>query len=770
VANTVANGQYIMVTKENTSLALDVQNGERKNGTNIQVYTVNYTRAQWWKVTKTSTGYEILSRWLGKCVDVTNGAQVSGTNIELWEDNDSRAQRFDFVDSGDTLTFNGKSYPCFIIYPHGNKKVVLDVYGQTYEAVAGQNVWLYSYESGNNGQKWAFIPVPTFRSGGVYELRTLMAPTKLTLDVDGMYKANGSNVMLGSINHGNNQKFYLTNEGDGWSIRDINSGKYIDVAGGKTTTNEANVQIYQDNDTRAQRWKATEFGEKTVNGKTCAVVQLGAGNADTCVMDAYLALAKDRQNVMIGNRNDGDNQKWVLWPTSAVDANMPTPYNVKLAEKWKGTGYFHCQPKDVLYPTWQCSDAWVTDGANSYRWRWRKRFMKGSTSAWMSWSAWTAWETASAYTSGKNVWETHGINVNYQFSDNIKNCEVEMQVCSQGIASNDTDNITSSIKDQVCQVIRKPTMKLTGAAWSYDGLRVSYETDYPYGSITIHLQGLTFNGKNALKKSVDVTARGGTFLVPQSSIKSKPKDGATAALTFTLGNDQWETFGGGISSGSAAIAYDAGTVDVTPTVVESDGLTLTCTVPYTDTVRMWMVTDGKSTELTGAVKSGKTVFSYIYPFGKTMGIFTSYANSDGSEWGTDYTEVAAKTNPHIHIWNWDGGYLALWLDESQVSEKRTYSTESEQHILAGRSHPAVSFLCDSNGSAFTSVSSTVSGVLVPDDKYGCTVDDVEALIEESHVTYRSPYGRMASVAITGADIERFSRYSTVSISQVEEQL
>lgn len=781
MASELANGTYAILSAYNVAAALDVENTNLRNGTNVDVFSCSWNNAQVWNVTKVKRNgkyvYEIVTRLAGKLMGTTSS--LSGGNVVIYEYGGYENQWWDITATGKTVTFGTESYPTYYINePTYNLNLHTQLTSTSGSEVVRGNVIVKTPSTSDLHQQWAFVPIPGLRSGGVYEIRSMLGlGGKLTLDVDGAYKANGSNVMIGNINHGNNQKFYLTNEGNGWSIRDINSGKYVDVNGAYTSTSGTNVQLWEDNDTRAQRWKVTEYGSAAIGGKQCKIVAFGAGNSTKCSMDVAGALEANRTNVQIYTTNDTHAQKWVLWPTSAKDPNMPVPYDIKLAYKVGGDSWTNVkQPGDsddfgTLYPAWKCSDAWVTDGANSYRWRWRKRTMKGTTSSWQSWGAWSAWETPSFRQKGKSAWETHGIDVGYRFSDNIKNCQVEFQVCSQGVKDNATENITSDIADQVCGVIRRPTVTITGAAWSYDGLRVSYETDYPYGALTIHLKTLTFAGKTALKKAVDISARSGTFLVPQSSIKSKPKDGAAAALTFALGNDQFATFGGSDISGSAAVAYDAGTVDVTPTYkLNAQRLTLDFTVPYSSTVRMWAVTDGKSTELEGTVKGGKTSFSYVFPFDKTIGVFTSYANSDGSEWGTDYTEVAAMANPHAHFFNWADGFLALWLDESVPSEKRTYSTESEEHVLAGRSHPAVSFLHDSSGNAFTSVSGTAEGVLVPDDKYGCTVDDVEALVEEAHVTYRAPSGRIASVAVTGADIEKNSRYATVSVSYVEEQL
>lgn len=761
MASTLANGDYTIVPALKSTLCLDVSCGSRSDGANVQIYTSNLTAAQRWHVTATSTGYEILTSWLGKSLDVPGGSTQSGANVQIYRDNDSRAQRWDVTDTGETLTVDGTAYPLYTVASHGTK-LVLDV--SSGQAQAGTNVQIYTANQ-STAQKWAFVPVPAFSSGGVYEVRSMLA-TGMALDAKSGGTADGTNIQLYGSNHTNAQKFYATDEGDGWSLRNVQAGKYVDVASGTTAASGSNVQLYSDNDSRAQRWKVSEVGTRTVDGRKCAVVRLGAGNADTCVMDVTGAMARGGSNVQIYADNDSNAQKWVMYPTLATDPNMPTPYSLGLATAVGSSGTTSLQPQATLYPTWRCADAWVTDGSNSYRWRWRKRTMS-TTGAWSGWGAWAAWATASARQDGATAWETHGIGVNYTFASGIKNEQVELQVCSQGV--DDAQGITSNIADKVIDVVRCPTLKVTGAAWSGDGLRVSYETDYPYGTMTVHMRALTFAGKSALKAAVDVKARYGSFLVPSASVTSVPAEGAAARLAFTLGSDQKANFGTNMT-GSATVAYDAGTVSVAPTVEDTTARTLRLTVARANTVRMWAVVDGESAELTGTVSGSKTVFEYIYPFGRQIGLFTSYANSDGSAWGTDYTAVAAKASPGAHLWNWDGGSLAIGLSSDAMGEELKYATESEKHALSGRSRPVVSFLADSNGRSYISVTGTAKGVLADGDGFGCTVDDVEALLEQGHATYRGPGGRRAEVAVTAADVTRYARYTEVSVTMTEEQL
>ena len=61
---------------------LDVDTGAAVNGTAVQIWSCNGTRAQWWNAYGDGT-----LRSLGKCLDATAGGTVNGTGIEIWDCN-----------------------------------------------------------------------------------------------------------------------------------------------------------------------------------------------------------------------------------------------------------------------------------------------------------------------------------------------------------------------------------------------------------------------------------------------------------------------------------------------------------------------------------------------------------------------------------------------------------------------------------------------------------------------------------------------------------
>ncbi len=623
-------------------------------------------------------------------------------------------------------------------------------------------------------------------NGRLYEIRSALAPSKMTLDVRGGGDVNGANVQIYAVNHGNAQKFYVCDEGDGCSIRALGSGRYVDVYDGDVSTPGANVQIYDDNDTRAQRWKMTKKGTQTVDGVTCDVVTFGAGNGSACVLDVHNSVASNSTNVQIWTSTGATAQLWVLYPTTALDSNLPVPDPQGMSTELGGAQHTSIPFSNpiTVYPRWAASSSWA--GQNAYEITWKYRYLRGTDQKWsggaggQQYVTGSGWKDVDVYSevgsNGLTCWDRNGITIDYDFADGYKEYEVYYRVrakTADGSVVSDTDF-------GYCFFPRNPQITVTSIGWAGDGLHIGFTSDYPWGLIDTETRSVKLDGVEVLKQSAKMangtynpTTKGsdGSFIVPVENLTAIPKDGAKVELSFRAGTDRSYSAWGLLpwNTATGTVAYDAGTVDVKPTYkLNNKGLTLDLAVPYAEGVRMWMVYDGKSVELEGTVSDGKTSFTALYPFDMEFAFLTSYTN--GSEWGTDYTAISDMQSPRAHCWNWDGGFIALWLDTELVKESRSYAVQADEHVLSGREHPAISFLASSEGRSFTSVTSTVTGVLMPDDKYGCTADDVEELLAAGHATYRSPSGRIATVAVTSADVTRSHSHVEVSIGQTEEQL
>ena len=125
----------------------------------------------------------------------------------------------------------------------------------------------------SGGYKYAFVktadadayilPSGTTNSGGVsngiYKLVSAIN-SRYVMDVNGGSLSDCANVQLYEDNGSNAQKFELIRQADGYYvIKNVNSGKVLDCDGGGRADG-TNIQQYTSNSTAAQRWKITGVG------------------------------------------------------------------------------------------------------------------------------------------------------------------------------------------------------------------------------------------------------------------------------------------------------------------------------------------------------------------------------------------------------------------------------------------------------------------------------------------------------------------------------
>ena len=138
----VSNGNYRIFSSLANRMVLDISNGSRNNGANVQIWSDNGTMAQSFYISKESDGwYSIKNNSSGKYLDVDNGNAASGTNLKQWQKNENSAQKFKFYDAGDGKIMIRSKLGTYIDVSGGN-------------CYNGANVWLYQ-ENGSNAQVWS---------------------------------------------------------------------------------------------------------------------------------------------------------------------------------------------------------------------------------------------------------------------------------------------------------------------------------------------------------------------------------------------------------------------------------------------------------------------------------------------------------------------------------------------------------------------------------------------------------------------------------------
>ena len=245
------NNNYNIITKKN-NMNIDVEAAQTKNGTNIKIYQNNGTKAQQFTFTKAKEpkktiedGYYIITSKLNqnKVIDISGGSSNNKTNIQLYSINYTKAQIWN-------VKYQNDGY--YIFYSMLNKNKCLTVSNGKFSA--DSNIELYSCNN-TDSQKFIIYEI----ENGVYNI--IAKQKNLHIDVDNAKTSNGTNIKIYTNNNSNAQRFIFKIyenkkiENGTYTIRStINKNKVIDISGGNSFEN-ANIQIYENNQNiNNQKW------------------------------------------------------------------------------------------------------------------------------------------------------------------------------------------------------------------------------------------------------------------------------------------------------------------------------------------------------------------------------------------------------------------------------------------------------------------------------------------------------------------------------------
>lgn len=256
--STTSDG-YRTIAFHGAGTVLDAAGGNDANGTKLQIYAANGTKAQKWIIEKDGERFRIVSALNGqKVADIPGGSITSGAGLQLYSANGTAAQAFYFVDPTavrselDKLASDNrevvKDGDYAIAAGPDLSRMVLDVVGGS--ASSGANVQIYQSNT-TAAQRWrvshdddGYLTITNVKSGKV-------------LDVSAGSTSLGTNVQqyaaCGDANYA--QKWIAVPNGDG-SVRLLSAvwqQRTLDVAGGSLNS-QTNVQLYASNGTAAQRF------------------------------------------------------------------------------------------------------------------------------------------------------------------------------------------------------------------------------------------------------------------------------------------------------------------------------------------------------------------------------------------------------------------------------------------------------------------------------------------------------------------------------------
>lgn len=297
---TLADGYYTIASKINTSKVIDVAGASASNGANVQIYSKNGTQAQLFQISHVGNFLKITNVASGKVLDVNAGTRKSGTNVQQYAWNGSGAQLWIAVNTSDGIK----------LVSGLDQNLVLDLNGAaTYN---GNNISIYS-NNNSKAQRWIFQKAEDPRAAlnklaaasknivaaGVYEIHS-MVNGNYNLDVTGANKTNGANVQLYEDNNTNAQRWKISFDSAGYAlIENINSGKYLSLATGNVQSGENIVQK-----------AGTSYAQKWVFRQLNGAIQIVSALNKDYVIDLSGAHSVNGRNINLYANNGSKAQQW----------------------------------------------------------------------------------------------------------------------------------------------------------------------------------------------------------------------------------------------------------------------------------------------------------------------------------------------------------------------------------------------------------------------------------------------------------------------------
>lgn len=391
VAN--ADGTYAFINK-GTGLALNVDGAASHNGANVNAYTPNGSAAQRFTLAKQTNllagGIYTLgaSSAPNQLLEVAGASQASGAAVQTYVHNNTLAQRWRIalvpgadntytiqnLGSAKYLTADSASTVSQRAASTANASTgatpgpaqqwtpVITAHGIAFESVAhpgrvldltggntANGTRLQLWQANNTpAQAFALTSATDALPNGTYTFT--VANTSAALDVTNGSYASGANVQLWQSNNSGAQKWNVSRNADGtYTIVNAASGKALDVAGGSAYSG-ANVQQYQPNGSAAQRWNIT-FD----NGGFKIASAAGPGANGPCVLDVSGGLAANGTvpngtNLQVYQSNNSAGQRFTLQPTTYVPPMPPT----QLSMFTRAQGRFSATNRLIMVDTTNC--------------------------------------------------------------------------------------------------------------------------------------------------------------------------------------------------------------------------------------------------------------------------------------------------------------------------------------------------------------------------------------------------------------------------------
>lgn len=267
----VTQGMYRIYPSAAERISLDVQGGKTNKGANVQLYTRNDTTAQEWRIVKEGEWYRIVNVKSNLVLDTKGGSKAKKANIQQYTKNSGNGQYFKFYKVDD------------------NRYIIMSRLGMVVDCAGGKltsRTNVQSYTNNNTkAQQWSLnrIVIPSTSEkaigDGYYDITLGNGSGQLV--IAGAKTEKGVQAQLGSMSVTGNQAFYVEKQKDGWyMLKNVNSGKYLDVRSGNVKPGAVLQQYTKNASANAQKFKFYDAGNGQYYIKSKLLTVIDAGNTN----------------------------------------------------------------------------------------------------------------------------------------------------------------------------------------------------------------------------------------------------------------------------------------------------------------------------------------------------------------------------------------------------------------------------------------------------------------------------------------------------------
>ena len=303
-ANSVSDGIYMILSGNDTSKALDVEDYSLENQANLQIYDADSRKAnQKFYISSIGNGYyQIAALHSGKALDVAYSNPFSGANVQQYSYHGLLNQQWELQDAGDGYYYILSRLGTALDNAWGN-------------AVNNNNVQTYEVNQ-TNSQRWKLVPVDMGTiTEGTYVIESGNSADRV-LDINGFSTENGGNLEIYERKETDNanQQFAFRYKGGGYyQIIAVHSGKALDVEN-QSPESFANCHQWEVHDGDSQLWQFLDAGD----GYYYIRNKLG------CYLNNVWGSTELSNNVMLYQYDGTEAEKWRLHPVNTEEQDRKT--------------------------------------------------------------------------------------------------------------------------------------------------------------------------------------------------------------------------------------------------------------------------------------------------------------------------------------------------------------------------------------------------------------------------------------------------------------